>query len=308
MILIEDIYNQDINFLFGSGASFGLLPTLQLQVLTGVNGRRYTLEELATKFEREKDRRLIPLFMHYYANCIRPAENLGLEAVTTEPGTTVIKNYRNFLLTVLEMVKRRKALDRRCNVFTTNYDGCFPLVADALIEEGHVDFILNDERFGFDKDRIYAVGHSLGGFVCGQLSASRPEIRKAVLITPCDIGRLPVIREQAPDYYRAVCEVLEESADWLTGTSGEKLRREAEEHSETLRLESAAAGLAAKPVLCISPSLDVYTPPELNGGPLQRAVEAQGGTAFRHVVWPTDHFLSDYRLKTSETVLEFLKS
>lgn len=55
MILIEDIYNQDINFLFGSGASFGLLPTLQLQVLTGVNGRRYTLEELATKFEREKD-------------------------------------------------------------------------------------------------------------------------------------------------------------------------------------------------------------------------------------------------------------
>ena len=151
------------------------------------------------------------------------------------------------------------------------------------------------------------MGHSLGGCVCGQLSASRPEIRKAVLITPCDIGRLPVIREQAPDYYRAVCEVLEESADWLSGTSGEKLRREAEEHSETLRLESAAAGLAAKPVLCISASLDVYTPPELNGGPLQRAVEAQGGTAFQHVVWPTDHFLSDYRLTLAETVLRFLQ-
>ena len=144
------------------------------------------------------------------------------------------------------------------------------------------------------------MGHSLGGFVCGQLSASRPEIRKAVLITPCDIGRLPVIREQAPDYYRAVCEVLEESADWLSGTSGEKLRREAEE-------ESAAAGLAAKPVLCISASLDVYTPPELNGGPLQRAVEAQGGTAFQHVVWPTDHFLSDHRLTLAETVLRFLQ-
>ena len=68
MISIEDIYNQDINFLFGSGASFGLLPTLQLQLQTGVEDRRYTLEELATKFEREKDRRLIPLFMYYYAN------------------------------------------------------------------------------------------------------------------------------------------------------------------------------------------------------------------------------------------------
>jgi hypothetical protein len=36
VISIEDIYNQDVNFLFGSGASFGLLPTLQLHVQMGV--------------------------------------------------------------------------------------------------------------------------------------------------------------------------------------------------------------------------------------------------------------------------------
>lgn len=179
MISIEDIYNQDINFLFGSGASFGLLPTLQLQVQTGVNDRRYTLEELATKFEREKDRRLIPLFMHYYANCIRPAENLQLEAVTTEPGTTVIKNYRTFLLTALEMVKRRKALDRRCNVFTTNYDGCFSLVADALIEEGHVDFVLNDGARGFTRRIVQA--RNFGAYLChagvfGRYQSSIPQI------------------------------------------------------------------------------------------------------------------------------------
>lgn len=179
MISIEDIYNQDINFLFGSGASFGLLPTLQLQVLTGVNDRRYTLEELATQFGHEKDRRLIPLFMHYYANCIRPAENLRLEAVTTEPGTTVIKNYRTFLLTALEMVKRRKALDRRCNVFTTNYDGCFPLVADALIEEGHVDFVLNDGARGFTRRIVQA--RNFGAYLCqagvfGRYQSSIPQI------------------------------------------------------------------------------------------------------------------------------------
>jgi len=179
VISIEDIYNQDINFLFGSGASFGLLPTLQLQVQTGVNDRRYTLEELATKFEREKDRRLIPLFMHYYANCIRPAENLRLEAVTTELGTTVIKNYRTFLLTALEMVKRRTALDRRCNVFTTNYDGCFPLVADALIEEGHVDFVLNDGARGFTRRIVQA--RNFGAYLChagvfGRYQSSIPQI------------------------------------------------------------------------------------------------------------------------------------
>lgn len=66
MISIGDIYNQDINFLFGSGASFGLLPTLQLQVQTGVGNSRYTLEDLATKFEHESDERLIPLFVVVY--------------------------------------------------------------------------------------------------------------------------------------------------------------------------------------------------------------------------------------------------
>lgn len=72
--------------------------------------------------------------------------------------------------------------------------------------------------------------------------------------------------------------------------------------------QGSAPGLAAKPVLCLGGSLDIYTPPEQHCEPLRRAVERAGGTQFRSVRWPTDHFLSDYRLKTSETVLEFLKS
>jgi hypothetical protein len=179
VISIEDIYNQDINFLFGSGASFGLLPTLQLQLRVGAEDRRYSLEELATKFEREKDRRLIPLFMYYYANCIRPAEALRLDTMTTEPGATVIKNYRTFLLTALEMVKRRKALDRRCNVFTTNYDGCFPLVADALIRDGNIDFVMNDGARGFTSHILQA--RNFGSYLChsgvfGRYQSSVPQI------------------------------------------------------------------------------------------------------------------------------------
>jgi hypothetical protein len=82
MISINDIYDKDISFLFGSGASAGLLPTLQLQIRTGVGDGRYSLEDLATEFEQEDNdrRRLVLLFMHYYASCIRPAERLTLEA------------------------------------------------------------------------------------------------------------------------------------------------------------------------------------------------------------------------------------
>lgn len=180
MISISDIYNQDINFLFGSGASVGLLPTLQLEVLTGQGNARFTLEDLATNFERNNDRRLIPLFMHYYANCIRPAEQLRLaNAVTKEPGATVIKNYRTFLLTALEMVKRRNILDRRCNVFTTNYDGCFSLVADELINDGDIDFVLNDGTRGLTQHILQA--RNFGAYMCqsgifGRYQSSIPQI------------------------------------------------------------------------------------------------------------------------------------
>ncbi len=180
MISIGDIYNQDISFLFGSGASSGLLPTLQLQVKTGEGDSRYTLEDLATKFEHDEDRRLIPLFMHYYASCIRPAEQLSLvQALAHEPDATVIKNYRTFLTTTLEMMKRRKALDRRCNVFTTNYDGCFPLVADSLIKEGNIDFVLNDGARGFTRRILQA--RNFGSYLCqagvfGRYQSSIPQI------------------------------------------------------------------------------------------------------------------------------------
>ncbi|RKF51136.1 SIR2 family protein [Paraburkholderia fungorum] len=182
MISIGDIYDKDINFLFGSGASIGLLPTLQLQMRTGVGEARYSLEELATKFEQDDGdrRRLVPLFMHYYSSCIRPAERLTLEtAVSTEAGAQTIKNYRTFLTTALEMVSRRKALDRRCNIFTTNYDGCFPLVADELIKEGRTDFVLNDGARGFSKRILHA--RNFGSYLCqtgvfGRYQSSTPQV------------------------------------------------------------------------------------------------------------------------------------
>lgn len=182
VIPIGDIYDKDINFLFGSGASSGLLPTLQLKMQTGEGEARYSLEELATKFEQEDEdrRRLVPLFMHYYSACIRPAEKLTLDSASATPdGAKAIANYRTFLRTALEMVKRRKALDRRCNVFTTNYDGCFPLVADELIREGHTDFVLNDGARGFTRRTLQA--RNFGSYMChagvfGRYQASIPQI------------------------------------------------------------------------------------------------------------------------------------
>ena len=61
--------------------------------------------------------------------------------------------------------------------------------------------------------------------MCGQLTAKRPEIRGAALMMPCDVGRLPQIKEEDPAAYQTICQVLDDSAGWLTGTSGEFLKK-----------------------------------------------------------------------------------
>ena len=186
-------------------------------------------------------------------------------------------------------------------------DGSYSLANDLEDANTVLDFILRDETYGFDKRHIYAVGHSLGGFVCGQLSAHRHEIKGAVLLMPCDIGRLPLIAQEDPASWQTIQEVLEDSAQWLSGTSGEALLQEALDSSETFRLENAAEALAQKPVLCIGGTLDIYTPPVLHCEPLAHAVQEAGGTSIQTVSYPTDHFFADYRLTVAETVTTFLK-
>ena len=186
-------------------------------------------------------------------------------------------------------------------------DGSYSLANDLEDTNTVLDFVLQDRKYGFDKQHIYAVGHSLGGFVCGQLSAHRHEIKGAVLLMPCDIGRLPLIAQEDPASWQTIQEVLEDSAQWLSGTSGEALLQEALDSSETFRLENAAEALAQKPVLCIGGTLDIYTPPVLHCEPLIRAVQAAGGASLQTVSYPTDHFFADYRLTVAETVTTFLK-
>lgn len=184
-------------------------------------------------------------------------------------------------------------------------DGNYTLQHDLEDAETVLDFILQDEIHGFDKAHIYAAGHSMGGFVCGQLMAKRSEIKGGVLLMPCDIGRLPLIEREDPQAYQTIREVLDDSAEWLTGTSGEKLFREALDNSEEFRLENAVT-LAHRPLLCIGGSLDIYTPPSQHCDPLIRMIQEAGGTLLQTHTYPTDHFFADYRLTVAGAVIDFL--
>ncbi|MBD3743216.1 MAG: SIR2 family protein [Stenotrophomonas sp.] len=162
-IKLGDIYDKNLNFLVGSGASAGLFPTLALRVRNDA-GDAHTLESLATWFEERKDPRFDWLFMHYYATCIRPAQAYHPSATDSVDAKVVIANYETFLGTVLHMLQRRKPLDKRCNIFTTNYDACFAQAADRILARASDDFVVNDGARGFR--RRYLQARNFNTYLC----------------------------------------------------------------------------------------------------------------------------------------------
>jgi len=149
-IKLEEIYDKNINLLIGSGASYGLFPTLAVSMKDG--DISHTIETIATKIEQSnspyKLRLKALLFMHYYQTCIKPIAQLNLDTLKASE-LAVIDNYDKFLKTILAIISKRKSSDKRCNLFTTNYDGCFALTADRLLKQAKTEFVINDGSRGF---------------------------------------------------------------------------------------------------------------------------------------------------------------
>ena len=199
------------------------------------------------------------------------------------------------------------------NVFTFHYSGCFGSDGDYSLEndlqdaETALDFILQDKKFNFDKSNIFAVGHSLGSFVCGGLSAKRKEIKASVFITPCNIGRLEKIKYESPKLYQKTTEFLEETRLWLNGVKQNQFLKEIVEHKTDYPLESKAKDLNNKPILIIEGSLDEVTPPKYHSKPFIDALKEENHADLEVLTLETDHFLSDKRLELAEAVSSFLQ-
>lgn len=152
----SDIYEKNLNFLLGSGASHGMLPTLALKVKVTGSGEAHSVETLATKYEENGDF-LAYLFSWYVQKVISPAAEYDPSNPTpaTPETSQVVANYRQFLETILEILTK-KGHKKRVNIFTTNYDGMIAHTAEYLLRLGSYDFHLNDGTDGFVKRTLNA--------------------------------------------------------------------------------------------------------------------------------------------------------
>jgi hypothetical protein len=173
-IKINDIWQHHVNILIGSGASYGLFPTLETEM------EDETIETIGKYFEDEKKHKHKSLlFMYYYINCIKPVitydieetkfgADLGIDDFIAK--LAVINNYK-ILLNTLKIISSKNKSHKKTNIFTTNYDSCF---ADAyeelLLGQYNLDFTLNDGTKGFRRKFLEAqnfdtssIRHSLFG-------------------------------------------------------------------------------------------------------------------------------------------------
>lgn len=115
---VTDIYEQEINFLVGSGASSGIFPTLATAMKNETTGCE-TVETLAQYFEEENKQELKTLlFMYYYKECIEPVMSFNWESEKVSDKlidgkkTKVIDNYKAFISTLYGILELRKAHEK----------------------------------------------------------------------------------------------------------------------------------------------------------------------------------------------------
>ncbi len=138
-----NIYDKNVNFLFGSGASALYIPTLWLDEDT-------TYETLLTEEACKEVKDFI--LCSYYNNIIRrsfctnPIRNINNFKITS-------KNYKDFVSELISLLEKKGSHQiRRSNIFTTNYDLFFENAADHALES--TSFHFNDGALGFKKRRL----------------------------------------------------------------------------------------------------------------------------------------------------------
>lgn len=186
-------------------------------------------------------------------------------------------------------------------------DGRYGLESDIDDACSALDHMISQaDQYGIDKDRIYAVGHSLGGFVCAHLAARRSEIKAAVLLSPCDACSLPYIEKEDPTNGKVIREIMEESAPWLSDTTSGNLIGECIEKADRLNMRSLAPKLSGKPLMTLGATRDIYTPAAQHLEPLEKAIMSIDGSKLTSHRIDSDHFYSDSRLEVAALTEEFL--
>lgn len=193
------------------------------------------------------------------------------------------------------------------HVVTYHYSGSWNSDGDYGIDycmedsETVLDYILQDEAMGYDKEKLYVVGHSMGVFIAAHLAAKHQELKAAACVAPCDMGGA-MMSEKGKGQMKAI---FESAVPWLSGATVEALYAETDRNKERYQLSGLAEKLKEKPIYVLHAKLDEECSADVHVLPWVEVVRAAGGDIIREE-YVTDHSFSDMRNDLIEKVATYL--
>ncbi|MBM7314784.1 SIR2 family protein [Streptococcus suis] len=146
---LKDIQGKNVNFLIGSGASFGVVPTLWVQSL----GK--TFEDLLTSTGYDKNQIKV-LYFIWFELWIRKTKILDFDK-----NNKIHVQYKRFVQNLIDFLNN-EGFDKpkRVNIFTSNYDTLFEMTFDELSKKNRLTYF-NDGSRGFFKKYISTENYHL---------------------------------------------------------------------------------------------------------------------------------------------------
>ena len=96
--MIEKLYGKNINFLIGSGASFGVIPTLSSNYINDKN-EKLSIEEILEKNKKDEYLQNI-IYLYYYHKILK----IGY-LTEIEENNPVFKNYQKLLENLINLLQ-----------------------------------------------------------------------------------------------------------------------------------------------------------------------------------------------------------
>lgn len=161
----------------------------------------------------------------------------------------------------------------------------------------------NAEKYRIDPERIYLVGHSMGGFATLNSIARGAKVRGAVVMAPCDMGR-----RYEDDRDRFDTMMLTQKKGYFNTPDEDYLPGDAAKHAAEWRFTALADKIPQDmPLHFIGGTQDTMTPPEVDIMPLYRLLEARG-MDISYAELPAGHTFTAYRTRLTRMIYQRIEA
>ena len=161
----------------------------------------------------------------------------------------------------------------------------------------------NAVKYHLDSHRIFAAGHSMGGFMAASATAHNPDVAGLIMISAWDIGRDGGQFHNKPFRQAQMDQEFREDVIPLAGTTAEALMDEAMAKAKGWEFANWSQSLGKRPVLLITAEDGSLA----DSHRLALALKKAGNSAVTEVHMATDHPYSDHRIALESAILGWLQ-